>query len=157
MQAILKNCRAARGALALLPLVMLGIASPAWSGTKMQPASGPKLRHVADVPEDYLGRTFTYKVRISTQERWMYRNGDYFFLFVQDAEGNKHPNRGYTPDGTINLIRFILPKQEGLKLIERLDPSQMYEARIRFTVERQRALVGQRWDYLARISLVEVP
>jgi hypothetical protein len=136
--------------------ICVSTASPAWSGDKGAPAKTPKLRQVADLPEDYLGRTFTYKVRISTNQAWMNRSANHFFLFVQDAEGNKLPNRGFSPDSTVNLIRFVVSKEEGRKLIERLSAGQMYEAQIRFTVQRQQAFLGQGWDYLAIISSVEV-
>jgi hypothetical protein len=141
--------------LALGVAALVGSASPAWGGGKPTPGRTPQLRELHEFPEDYLGQTFTYTVRISTAPGWMRRNGEYFFLFVQDAQGNKLPNRGFSPDATINLIRFVLPRAGGKKLLERLNAGQMYEARIRFTIARQRALVGQSWQYLAMISSVE--
>ena len=138
---------------------VIGSASFASSADKpaaAKPAPTLKLREVADFPEDYLGQTFTYTVRISTNPMWLQRGGDVFFLFVQDAEGNKLPNRGFTADSTINLIRFVLPKEEGRKLIAQLNATQTYEARIRFTIDRQRGFLNQGWDYLGRISSVEV-
>jgi len=156
MLTILKNCRRTCGMFALLSLVTLSTAVPARSADKSAPARTPKLRQVADVPEDYLGQTFTYDVRISTNQRWMQRSGPGFFLFVEDGEGNKLPNRGFTPDATINLIRFVISKEDGHKLIERLNAGQMYNARIRFTIDRERELIGRGWLYLARVSLIEV-
>src|SRR5262249_36752400 len=70
----------------------------------------------------------TYTVRISTNQYWMRRAGAYFFLFVQDSEGAKLPGTGFNPDSTVNLIRFLVPTDEGRKLIDRLDAGQMYEA-----------------------------
>jgi hypothetical protein len=145
------------GLLLALGLVALaGSTSPAWGGAKPGAGRAPKLREVAEVPEDYFGRTFTYTVRVSTNYGWMRRAGDSFFLFIQDVEGNKLPNRCFSPESTVNYFRFVLPKGEGKRLIDRLNPDKMYEARIRFTVDRERALLGQGWLYLGKITRIEL-
>jgi hypothetical protein len=59
-----------------------------------------------------------------------WRAGESFFLFVQDAEGNKLPNRGFSPQSIVNYFRFVLPKAEGTRIVDRLNPGKMYEARI---------------------------
>jgi len=55
----------------------------------------------------------------------------------------------------VNLIRFCIAKEDGRKLIDQLNAAQTYEARIRFTIDRQPGFLGQGWDYLARISSIE--
>ena len=151
--------RAARTAAGLLLLaVLLGAASPAWSGDKSTaPARTPKIREVVEIPEDFVGQTFTFKVRITTQQTWMRRgnNGD-FFLFVKDLEGSQLPNTGISPDSSVNLLRFVLPKEEGRKLFDRLNASKFYEANIRFTIDREREIVTGAWRYLAKISSIEL-
>ena len=56
----------------------------------------------------------------------------------------------------MNLIRFILPKEQARKLIGDLSAVRKYEARIRFKIDRERDILGQGWRYLALISSVEV-
>ena len=152
-------CRNSRKSSMLLVLVVLmGAASQARSEEKpASPSRTPKIREVVEIPEDYYGRTLTYNVWITTSQNWMRRgSGGDFFLFVRDAEGSQLPNFGLSPDSTVNLLRFVLPKEEGRKLINQLNAGKMYEATIRFTIDRERELVGPGWRYLARISTVEV-
>ena len=116
----------------------------------------PKIREVVEIPEDYVGREFTFTVRICTNGLWMKRSGENFFLFVEDLEGSQLPAGGLSPDSTVNLIRFLLPKEEGRKLIDQLAANRKYEARIQFRVERERDIFGQGWRYLGKISSVEL-
>lgn len=161
MKALIRNSRYGINAanLFLALAVLTGAVSQAWSDDKSATSGRtPKLREIVEIPEDYLGRTFTYTVRITTSQNWMRRgSGGDFFLFVQDAEGSQLPNTGISPDSTVNLLRFVLPKEEGRRLINQLNAGKMYEARLRFTIDREREPLGPGWRYLARISSVEVP
>jgi len=126
---------------------------PAQPPSKMR---NPKIREVAELPEDYVGREFTFTVRVCTNGLWMKRAGEHFFLFIEDLEGSQLPAGGLGPDSSVNLIRFILPKEEGRKLIDQLSAARKYEARIRFRVERERDIFGTGWRYLGRIDAVEL-
>jgi len=126
---------------------------PAQPQTK---ARNPKLREVVELPEDYYGREFTFTCRISTNGLWMMRAGDNFFLFLEDLEGSQLPSGGLSPDSTVNLIRFVLPKEEGRKLIDQLTATRKYEARVRFRIDREKDLFGQGWRYLGLISSVDL-
>jgi hypothetical protein len=119
-------------------------------------ARNPKIREVVEMPEDYVGREFTFTVHISTNRVWMKRGKVDFFVFVEDLEGSMLPAGGYAPDSTVNLIRFILPKEEGRRLIEQLSADRKYEARIQFRIERESDVFGKGWRYLGKISSVEV-
>lgn len=119
-------------------------------------ARNPKIREVVEIPEDYVGREFTFTVRISTNGLWMKRGSVDFFIFVEDLEGSQLPAGGLGPDSTVNLIRFILPKEEGRRLIEQLSAARKYEARIQFRVERERDIFGQGWRYLGKINSVDL-
>ncbi|MCI0743232.1 MAG: hypothetical protein L0Y72_29750 [Gemmataceae bacterium] len=152
-----RNCILGAGVFLALG-IMMAVASPAWSGGKPAPSvRTPKLREVVEIPEDYYGRKFTFSVRVSTKQGWIRRgsSGD-FFIAVQDDEGSALPNHGIGPDSTVNIIRFLLPKEEGRKLFERLSAEKLYEARITFTIDRERPVLGPGWVYLARISSVEL-
>jgi hypothetical protein len=168
MIAMLRNRRNTWPALVLVAAAALpsaatpGLLPKSFAGDRATwakaPAAGrvPKLREVVEVPEDYVGREFTYTVRLSTNGLWMKRGAVDFFIFVEDLEGSQLPSRGLGPDSTVNLIRFILPKEAGRTLIDQLSAAQKYEARIRFRVERERDVLGSGWSYLARISSVEL-
>lgn len=161
MQAFLRISRKSfRGSVVLLALaVLMGAASPGWSSDKSKtPQRTPKIREVVEIPEDYLGQTFTYTVHLTTKQSWMQRGGaGDFFLFVKDSEGSQLPNTGISPGSSVNFLRFVLSKEDGRKLIDRLSADKFYEARIRFTIDREREPVGPGWRYLARISAVELP
>ncbi len=136
--------------------ILTAAAYPAFGGEK-SPVRTPKLREVVEIPEDYYGRKFTFNVRVSTKQGWIRRgsSGD-FFIVVQDDEGSALPNHGIGPDSTVNIIRFLLPREEGRKLFERLSAEKLYEARITFTIDRERPVLSPGWVYLARISSVEL-
>lgn len=137
-------------------LLRTSFAGEGSSGTKQIPKGRiPKLRQVVDLPEDYVGREFTYTVRISTNALWMARGTTDFLIFVEDEEGTKLPRQGFSPDASINLIRFVLPREEGKRLIEELSAAEKYQARIRFRVDRQKGLFDA-WNYYAMISSVEI-
>jgi hypothetical protein len=123
---------------------------------KPQKERSPKIREVCELPEDYFEREFTFTVNICTSSLWMRRGAVDFFIFVQDSEGTQLPYNGFSPDSTVNRIRFILPKEEGRRLIEELSAAHKYEARIRFKIERERDLFNQGWVYIGRISTVEL-
>jgi hypothetical protein len=135
---------------------------PMWpvSNTDLTSHTGPMTRTVADAalmlavmagpdpwdrtsldaaPEDYVGREFTFTVRICTNGLWMKRGAVDFFIFVEDLEGSQLPAGGLGPDSTVNLIRFILPKEEGRKLIDQLQtiPDAESVALINFLPQRQ--------------------
>jgi hypothetical protein len=116
----------------------------------------PKLREVVEIPEDYVGRDLTFTARISTNGLWMKRVNAYFFLLVEDMEGSQLPPGGIGADSSVKLVRFILPIEEGRKLIDQLSADKKYDARIRFRIEREPNLFGNGWAYLARINSVEV-
>ena len=116
----------------------------------------PKLREVVEVPEDYLGKEFTYTAWISTNSLWMKRVNAYFFLLLEDAEGSRMPSSGISPDSTVNLIRFIYPVEEGRKLFDQMIARDKYEARTRFKIERERNVLGNGWVFIGRISSIEV-
>lgn len=165
MSAIVRNVHNSHRAVlplalvALLSAAALALCRPGVAEGSGPPVPGrtPKLREIAEFPEDYFGKEFTHTVWLNTQPRWLERaNSGDFFLFVKDLEGTQLPNRGFNPSSTINLIRFVLPKEDARKLIDRLDPGQMYQARITFRVDREKDLFGQNWLYLARISSVEL-
>lgn len=145
--------------LVALTLVALGAVAP-WSiagaGQKQAKERNPKIREVCEVPEEYLGREFTFTVHISTNSLWMRRGAEDFFIFVQDSEGSQLPYNGFSPDSTVNRIRFILPKEEARKLIDQLSAARKYEARIRFKIDRERDLFNQGWLHLAKINTVEL-
>jgi hypothetical protein len=163
----LRNRHVARRALLVLVLALpLGtcadsllptsFAGEGPTGAKQKPhGRPPKLRQVVDLPEDYVGREFTYTVQISTNALWMARGTTDFLIFVEDEEGTKLPRQGFSPDATINLIRFVLPREEGKRLIEELSAAKKYQARIRFRVDRQKGLFDA-WCYFGMISSVEI-
>jgi hypothetical protein len=93
-----------------LPLgIHTSFAGEGATGAKQKPnGKTPKLWQVVDLPENYVGHEFTYTVRISTNALWMARGTSDFFIFVEDEEGTKLPRQGFSPDATINLIRFVL-------------------------------------------------
>ena len=148
-----------RGTTALLALANLAMAASVakCEESTPQPTRMPKLREVVEIPEDYYGRKFTFAVRITTRQGWIKRGaaGD-FFVMVQDLEGSSLPNNGLGPDSTVNIIRFLLPKEEGRKLFERLNAQKLYDASITFTIDREPPVLGYGWVYLARISSVEL-
>src|SRR5262245_20382297 len=149
-----------RAAFVLLALpALLSFASPGWGADKAPvPPGAPKLRVVVDIPEDFVGREFTYTVRLTAADHWLQRDPAVgFYIFVQDLEGTRLPRQGFTPAGLNNSLRFVLPKDEGRKVIERLSTTQLHEARIRFRVSRVRNTITGEWQYLARISAVELP
>jgi len=166
---ISRDDRTTRGAFLPLALAALLIAAaPALPRTGVAagadgaaPQAGaartPKLREIAELPDDYLGKEFTHTVWLTTTARWMERGGSGdFFFFVQDSEGTQLPNRGFTPSSSLNILRFVLPREDGRKLIDQLTAGRMYEARIRFRIDRQKDLFGQNWEYFARINSVEL-
>ncbi len=145
-------CRS-QGWWALLVAGLLGAASPAWCQDKAAPSGpAPKLREVVDFPEDYVGQTLTYTVKISPKRLHRNGTGDYS-LFCLDSEGSLLPDR--LGSGTLNS--FILPKAEARKLIVRLSAAETYEAQIRFTIERGQAVGGLGYYYIARVHSVELP
>ena len=159
MQPLLRIHRNSIRGTGMLLAALMGAVSPAFSEEKpAAPGRTPKLREVVEIPEDYFGRTFTYNVKITTRSSWLQRGsaGD-FFLFVVDSEGTQLPHGGISPGATVNLLRFVLPKEDGRKLIDRLTADKMYDARIRFTIDREREPVSRGWLYLARINSVELP
>src|SRR5262249_12871766 len=117
----------------------------------------PKLREAVEIPEDYVGRDLTFTARVSTNGLWMKRVNAYFFLLIEDMEGSQLPPGGIGADSSVKLLRFVLPLEEGRKLIDELSADKTYDARIRFRIEREPNLFGNGWAYLARISSVEVP
>jgi hypothetical protein len=138
-------------------LLPKSLAADGNAGTKTPPVSrAPKLREVVELPEDYVGRDFTYTVRLSTGLLWITRgsSGD-FFIVVEDLEGSQLPRGGIGPESTVKLIRFLLSKEDGRKLIDQLSAAQKYQARIGFRIEREKGLFGE-WRYLARIHTVEL-
>lgn len=116
----------------------------------------PKIREVVEMPEDYVGREFTYSVRLCTHALWITRasSGNFFMVF-EDLEGTQLPAGGIGPDSTVKLMRFILKKEDARMLIDRLSASQKYEARITFRIETERGLFGDT-RYIGRISAVEL-
>lgn len=137
------------------PMVLLKSLGDEVPAAAKKESRAPKLRNVVDLPEDYLGREFTYTVRISTNALWMSRGATDFFIFVEDEEGTKLPRQGFSPDASINIIRFVLPRAEGKRLIEELSAAQKYQARIRFRVDRHEGLFGA-WEYFGMINSVEI-
>jgi len=129
--------------------------------TGLEPGQGagtqrpaPKLREVVEFPEDYVGQTFTYTVKISPKLNWLQRNGrGNYFLYVLDSEGSLLPHR--LGGGTLNSL--ILPAAEARKLIVRLSAAETYEAQIRFSVEREQVAGTSGYYYIARVHSVELP
>src|SRR5262245_16959756 len=86
MNALVQNLRNTHRALFVLVLTTLAITaapsllqrSQAGDGDaagKPQAVRTPKIREVVEVPEEYVGKEFTYTVRISTNSHWMRRAG----------------------------------------------------------------------------------
>src|SRR5262245_22155696 len=147
MNVSLQILRNARWALVVVILTALAItAAPAVlqecqagdgpSRERAQTAQTPKIKEVLEFPEEFVGKEFSYTVWVTSHAAWMARAGEYLFLFVKDAEGSKLP-RGFDPASAVNLMRLILPKDEGRKLIDQLNASRFSAARIHFKVERE--------------------
>jgi hypothetical protein len=79
------------------------------------------------------------------------------FLPLRQGLGGE-PTSQWRPQPGLHcqLLRFVLSKEDGRKLIDRLSADKFHEVRIRFTIDRERELVGPGWRYLARISSVQV-